>query len=120
MEKYFRGMKNKYGNRKTIIDGVTFDSRRESERYCELKLLERAKRIKGLKLQPKFTLQEGFKDKKGKYHRSIVYIADFSYFDVDNDKEIVEDTKGVETEIFKIKRKLLLNKYPDINLRIVR
>lgn len=52
---------NKYGNIKTVIDGIKFDSKRESERYLELKLLEKAGEISDLKLQPRFILQHGFK-----------------------------------------------------------
>ena len=49
--------RNKYGARKTVIDGITFDSKREAIRYQELKLLERAGEIKDLELQPKYILQ---------------------------------------------------------------
>ena len=70
---------SKYRNRKTIHDGITFDSKGEANRYCELKILERAGEISDLTLQPKFTLQESFK-KNGKTHRAITYIADFPVF----------------------------------------
>ncbi|NLB90534.1 MAG: DUF1064 domain-containing protein [Clostridiales bacterium] len=107
----------KYRNRKTIIDGITFDSKGEANRYCELKLLQRAGEISDLTLQPKFTLQESFK-KNGKTHRAITYIADFQY--QENGKTIIEDYKGMETEVFRIKRKLFEKRYPDKELRIVR
>ncbi len=107
----------KYRNRKTIIDGITFDSKGEANRYCELKLLERAGEISDLTLQPKFTLQESFKKGK-KTHRAITYIADFRY--QENGKTIIEDYKGMETEVFRIKRKLFEKRYPDKELRIVR
>ena len=48
---------DKYGNRKVTIDGITFDSKREMKRYCELKLLEKAGEISGLELQPEFDIQ---------------------------------------------------------------
>ena len=70
---------NKYRNRKTIVDGITFDSKAEANRYIELKMLEKAGYIKQLKLQPKFTLQESYKNNKGQTIRAITYIADFSY-----------------------------------------
>lgn len=107
----------KYHNRKTVIDGITFDSNGEANRYCELKLLQRAGEISDLKLQPKYILQESFKKGK-KTHRAITYIADFQY--QENGKTIVEDFKGFETEAFKIKRKLFEKRYPDKELRIVR
>lgn len=108
---------SKYHNKKIIIDGYEFDSIAESRRYQELKLLERAKEIKELQLQPKFLLQEAFK-KNGKTYRKIEYIADFSY--IENGKVIVEDVKGMETKEFKIKRKLFEHKYIDLELRIIK
>ena len=69
---------NKYRNKKVQVDMYVFDSIRESQRYKELKLLERAGEISNLKLQPRFLLQDSFK-KNGKTYRKIEYIADFSY-----------------------------------------
>lgn len=103
---------SKYNARKTIVDGVKFDSRKEARRYKELKLLERAGEIKNLQLQPRFTLQESFKY-QGKTERKISYIADFSYLNKDG-KIVVEDTKGYRTETYKLKRKLFLKKYGDM------
>lgn len=108
---------SKYRNKKTVIDGITFDSRREAQRYTELKLLESAGKISELKLQPKFKLQEGFKY-NGKTERAIVYIGDFQY--IENGRCVVEDVKGFETAAFKLKRKLFLYQHRDIELRIVR
>jgi len=100
----------KYGNKKVIVDGVKFDSKAEAERYRELALLKKAGLIRNLKLQPKFLLQDKFKY-NGKTERAISYIADFEYFDVQEGSFVVEDVKGVETEVFKIKRKLFLKQY---------
>jgi len=108
-------MRNKYSNIKTVIDGITFDSRKESVRYGELKLLEKAGVIKDLVLQPRFELQEGFNDKRGKHHRAITYIADFQFYDVKRKETIVEDVKGMRTQLYVQKMKLLLYKYPNIN-----
>ena len=105
-------MRNKYRAKKTTIDGITFDSRKEAMRYQELKLLEKAKVIKDLKLQPKFELQESFKS-QGKTHRAITYIADFMYYDLEQKKQVVEDVKGVRTEVYKIKKKMFLKRYGD-------
>ena len=69
---------NKYRNKKVQVDMYVFDSIRESQRYKELKLLERAGEISNLKLQPKLLLQDSF-EKNGKTYRKIEYIADFSY-----------------------------------------
>lgn len=101
---------SKFNAKKTVIDGIKFDSKREAERYCELKLLEKAKEIRNLELQPRFLLQDKFKDKQGKTHRKIEYVADFLYIDKDG-KAIVEDVKGVMTDVYKLKKKLFLNLY---------
>ena len=117
---------NKYRNKKTVIDSITFDSRKEARRYCELKLMEKAGEISGLELQKKFVLipeqreftMEIYKSgrnkgcfKKGKLlERECCYIADFYYLDKDG-KLVVEDVKGVRTEAYKIKRKLMLERY---------
>lgn len=108
---------NKYRNKKTQIGMYVFDSIAESKRYKELALLERAGEISNLELQPHFLLQENFK-KNGKTYRKIEYIADFKY--IENGKIIVEDVKGMETDVFKLKRKLFEYKYPNFELKIVR
>lgn len=108
---------NKYFNKKTIVDGIQFDSKKEANRYCELKLLEKAGHIKNLSLQPRFILQPSFK-KNGKTYRKIEYVGDFMY--LQDGKIIVEDTKGHETEVFKLKHKLFEHKYPDYELRIIK
>lgn len=69
---------NKYRNKKVIVDGEEFDSKKEGNRYKELRLLERAGEISNLELQPRFLLQDKFK-KNGKTYRKIEYVADFMY-----------------------------------------
>ena len=112
-------MINKYKNIKTTVDGFTFDSKGEANRYQELLLFQRAGEISELNIQPKYILQESFK-KNGKTHRAIAYIADFEYNDKILKRYIVEDFKGMETEVFKIKRKLFEKRYPDLELRLVK
>ena len=107
---------SKYNNKKVQIDGYVFDSALEAKRYRQLVLLERAKVIKNLQLQVPFLLQEGFR-KNGKTYRKIEYIADFVY--EENGKTVVEDTKGVKTDVFKMKQKLFERKYPDLSIKIV-
>ena len=102
---------NKYKAKKTEIDGIKFDSKREMNRYCELKLLEKAKEISNLQLQPKFLLIDGFKY-KGKKIQAMNYIADFQYIEKDG-TEVVEDVKGFKTKEYNIKKKLFLHKYGD-------
>ena len=108
---------NKYKNKKVVIDGIEFDSKAEGNRYCELKLLEKANKINNLELQPCFVLQKPFK-KNGKTYRAITYIADFKY--EENRKIIIEDVKGMETKEFKIKRKLFEYKFPEYELKIIK
>lgn len=106
------GRYSKYNAKKTVVDDIEFDSMKEAERYRELKLLEKGKEIRNLVLQPRFLLQEKFKDKQGKTHRKIEYVADFLYIDKD-DKAIVEDVKGMITAVYKLKKKMFLYKYDD-------
>jgi hypothetical protein len=100
---------SKYNNIRTVIDNISFMSKREAERYRELKMFERCGSIQDLKLQPKFVLQEGFIDRDGVKHSKISYIADFSY--IDRGELVVEDVKGMKTSIYKLKKKLFLFKY---------
>lgn len=93
---------SKYGNRKTVIDGIAFDSYKEARRYMELRLLERAGKLKALELQVPFELLP----KCGK-NRAVKYVADFVYWDKDGNK-IVEDAKGYRTEVYKLKKKMML------------
>ena len=109
-------MQSKYKNKKTQIDMYIFDSTKEAKRYRELKLLEMAGEISNLELQPRFLLQESFK-KNGKTYRKIEYVADFKY--IEKGKTKVEDVKGLQTDVFKIKHKLFEKKYPDLELRII-
>ena len=109
-------MESKYKNKKTQIYMYIFDSTKEAKRYRELKLLEMAGEISNLELQPRFLLQESFK-KNGKTYRKIEYVADFKY--IEKGKTKVEDVKGLQTDVFKIKHKLFEKKYPDLELRII-
>ena len=108
---------NKYRNKKVIVDRKEFDSKKEAIRYKELKLLERAGEISNLELQPRFLLQDSFR-KNGKTFRRIEYIADFKY--IENGKTIVEDVKGIQTDVFKLKHKIFEKKYPDLELKIIK
>lgn len=93
----------KYGNRKTTVDGITFDSKAEAERYKELKRLELLGVIKGLELQKTFRLCKDRWNNGRPF--SISYKADFVYT-LDGDI-IVEDVKGFRTEAYQLKKKLM-------------
>ena len=103
----------KYGNRKTEVDGIVFDSKHEAERYCELKLMEKAGYISNLELQKTFVLFGSQKDEHGKViEQPIKYVADFVYLD-GNGRRVVEDAKSeaTKTAVYRIKRKLMLGIY---------
>ena len=102
-----RGRPSKYGNRKTKVFGITFDSKHEAERYMELRAMEKAGKIKGLELQKPFVLIPNQKDESGRIaERAIRYIADFTYKTPDG-RTVVEDAKGCRTDVYKLKKKLM-------------
>ena len=102
--------RSKYGNRKITRDGLTFDSVKEYRRYCELRLLERAGEVAELRRQVKFELLPSQRVDGKVVERPVTYIADFVYTDKDG-RQVVEDTKGVRTKEYIIKRKLMLYRY---------
>jgi hypothetical protein len=108
----------KYKSQPTVVDGIRFASKAEARRYGELKVLERAGRISGLRLQPSYELQPAFRDVRGRLHRAIRYVGDFAY--VENGREVVEDVKGFATQAFAIKSKMFMARYPGIELRVVK
>ena len=109
---------NKYKNKKTMVDGIKFDSEMESHYYIYLKQLKEIGEVVDFVLQPTYLLQEGF-DLNGKRIRPITYKADFKVIYKDGHEEVI-DVKGKLTEEFKIKRKMLLYKYRDINFKCVK
>ncbi len=118
---------NKYGNKKVVIDGEVFDSKREAVRYQELKLLEQCGAIRNLRRQVSYELiptqreestrvyQKG--RKKGQpiegkvIEKAVTYIADFVYVDNATGKLVIEDSKGFHTKDYILKRKMLLYFY---------
>lgn len=100
----------KYKSKAVEIDGHVFQSKIEANYYEHLKWLLEHKEIKSFSLQPRYILLDKFK-KNGKTYRKMEYIADFEVHHLDGSIEVV-DVKVVETEAFKIKRKLFEHKYP--------
>lgn len=96
----------KYHSRKVTVDGITFDSRKEARRYCELSLLARAGEVTDLQRQVKFELIPSQRIDGKVVERPCAYVADFVY--KQGGKTIVEDTKGFRTADYIIKRKLML------------
>ena len=101
---------SKYHNTKVTLNGIKFDSKKEANRYIELKWLEKTNQIKDLELQKRFELQPSY-EKDGHIIRPIFYYADFYYYDIIKGKYIIEDTKGYRTEVYKLKKKILEYKY---------
>ena len=117
--------RQKYGNIKITVDGIQFDSKREAARYQELKLLERAGVISFLQRQTKFQLipdqhapsnavytkgpRKGQRKPGKLLEKECSYIADFCY--IQNGETVVEDAKGYRTEVYRIKKKLMLERY---------
>ena len=100
----------KYGNTKTVRDGRVFDSKHEAGRYAELKLLQRAGKISELKTQVSFLLIPAQYDEKHRcIERSCKYVADFTY--MEDGHLVVEDAKGLKTDVYRIKKKMMLQKY---------
>ena len=122
MAKQWYPKKNKYGNKKVTVDGVTYDSVGEHQRFCFLKLLERAGEIKELQYHKEFELippirkEIHCKMKNGTTYTRVtneprVYEADFTYTIVATGEEVVEDFKGVVTPLFEFKADLFRYKY---------
>lgn len=111
-------MKSKYGNKKAKHDGMVFDSRRERNRYIILSALQRAGEISDLRMQVTYELlpaiyemeEKRLKTKVKKVQRcaqrAVHYIADFVYKDKEGN-EVVEDTKGMRTKEYLLKKKMM-------------
>lgn len=115
---------NKYGNKKVVIHGEVFDSKREAMRYYDLKFLEGIGAISDLRRQVTYELIPAQREKSTKVYKkgrkkgqpiegkiiekAVTYIADFVYTDSATGKLIVEDAKGMRTRDYIIKRKLML------------
>tara|TARA_R100000773_G_C4157159_1_gene76632 strand:+ start:319 stop:636 length:318 start_codon:yes stop_codon:yes gene_type:complete len=98
---------NKYKNKRTIVDGISFASKREAHRYSELALLETTGKIYGLKVQPRIPLWvNGVKIGH--------YVADFEY--KINGETVIEDVKSpvTKTAVYKLKMKILQTYDPPI------
>jgi len=98
--------KSKYHNKKVTVDGIKFDSALEADYYCNLELLHRANEIQGFCRQPRFKLL------------GCEYVADFVVWHNDGTTEVI-DTKGMRTDVYKVKIKQFRELYPDLKFREV-
>ena len=110
----------KYNAKKTEINGITFASRLEGERFKQLMLLQKAGEITDLQLQPELQIFEGYVNcYDGMKHRSRFYVGDFKYLDLKTRQWIIEDTKGLETPEFRLKWEYVQSEYPQYVFRKV-
>lgn len=101
----------KYRNEPCTVDGIAFDSKKEATRYQQLKLMVRAGQIEALELQPEYALACGGTPikilNKNNVGRRSTYRADFRYFDKAAGCEVVEDVKGMDTAVSRLKRAIV-------------
>lgn len=130
-------MTTKYRNKKTVTDGITFDSQAEARYYQHLKLLRMSGEVTDIEVHPKFELQPAYRKCCGRLYSgresrvqvcrscgkrmpkvpAITYSADFRVHYKDGGIEIV-NVKGVETRAFRMRKKLLEYRYPEITLKV--
>lgn len=110
---------SKYHNIKMEVNGIKFDSAKEAKKYSELMLLLETGEIRNLQLQRQYTLQEGYVTPQGERVKPIKYIADFAYersagkdtYGYEIWLPVTLDTKGVKTDVYRMKAKMFLAKY---------
>lgn len=111
--------RSKYGNRKTTLNGIKFDSNKEADRYMTLLMMQKHGEIRNLKLQQEFHLIEKYVDADGNKSEPLIYRADFVYErktapDADGVVhwvQVVEDVKGKKTDVYNVKKKLMFDKF---------
>jgi predicted nucleic-acid-binding Zn-ribbon protein len=117
--RFFQNPRTKYQSVECVVDGITFQSRLEGRRYPQLKLMEQSGEIHDLQLQPEFLIQEAVKDPyTHKKLKPIYYTGDFIYVDSKGQK-IAEEIKGYMTELFRVKWKLVIPRYPKIKFMLL-
>lgn len=108
-----RTHRGKFGAIRTKVHGISFASKAEARRYLALKKLEESRIIWNLELQPRYELNVN-------NHHVCTYIADFSFRAKGIDATIVEDVKGIETPVFRLKAKLFRILYPELAFFLVK
>jgi hypothetical protein len=106
-------MGSKYGNRRTVVDGIPFHSAAEARRFQELVLLQKAGQIRDLTCQHPINLDAPVLDDdlihlgyhQGQIKHVAYYYADFYYVDCATGREVYEDVKGVRTPVYRLKKK---------------
>jgi len=104
--------RSKYGAKRTIVDGIWFDSGKEARRYSELRLLEKAGAIQMLETQPQFPIDVLELWRPLEYARVVrcgVFTADFRYVDASTGEIVIEDTKSLPTKTtaYRLRKRLV-------------
>ena len=100
---------HKYGAKRTVVDGIRFDSKREARRWQELRLLESTGKIADLERQPAYYFAVS-RDRDGarvEVPKRFQYRADFLYRDLETGRVVVEDAKGARTPMYRLKKTLI-------------
>lgn len=105
-------MRFKYGNKKTKVNGETFDSKKELKDWRQLQMLEKSGEICCLERQKEFVLIPTIRTNVETL-RKTVYRADFFYYDTRSERWTIQDSKGFPTPEYKLKKKLMLWLYPN-------
>ena len=109
--------KNKYGNHKVTVDGITFDSKDEAKFYSYLLKSKAEGHIINFELQPKYELQPKFKDMDGKSYQAITYSPDFLIYNLDESLECIDvKSMGTATQQGELRKKMFIYKYPHYRL----
>lgn len=113
--------RSKYNAQKTVVDGIEFHSRKEAERYSELKKLLKAGEISHLELQPKFYLYGSngpvlMQSARYPNGRRATWRGDFAYFCSRRNKRICEDVKGMRTDMYLLKKAIVQACYPGLEI----
>ena len=98
---------HKYGATAVSVNGISFPSKKEAARWCELVLLQKAGEITDLERQVRFPLHGRDNWLKSDSGRTLVYVADFVYFDKRENMTVIEDSKGAKTPEYKLKKAIL-------------
>jgi hypothetical protein len=105
MRRFFRTGNSKYGAVATVVEGIRFHSKREARRYAHLSLMLKAGAIRDLERQPRFRIVV-----EGRF--ICDYFADFRYVDLLSGEVVTEDSKGMATDVYKLKKRLVEALYP--------
>ena len=103
----------KYNAKPVDQDGYHFDSQAEARRFRELALMQEAGEIWNLEIHVRYPILDAF-IRDGKVERGAYFEADFVYFDRESKCTIVEEIKGFKTQLYILKRKMFLSKYPHL------